>query len=429
MRLLWVSNSPIGPASRVLEREYHGSSGGWIQSEYEGLIGENIGRNEFYFLTTLPEIGKNEILYKKNEIGEIYCVHSPKVSYGIEVSKKMQVSIQNIIDKIQPDIIQIWGTETWISYAVSKCKTKAPKIIFIQGLIGVHQRYKGGYFGRNKDEKDYIMRISILEKLKNFIKNINFSKQVDIEKKTIKNCKNVIVDSDFAKAYCMSVSDDICCYQHVLLPNRVFYSKKWDINNCKRYSIFTVYGSSAEKGTQNLIKAASILKKKYPNIKIIIPGNYEIDSLGKLLPIGSNIFQTVIYKMIKKYSLDKNIVFTGKLSAEEMAENIVKSHIFVNPSCMEVHALSLREAIIEGVPCITSLCGSTGEYIKHKINGFVYRYEEYETLAYYIDKIFSDDKLAEKISSNTVDTFDELKSESNSLEEIYVNMLKNNKKS
>ena len=40
-------NSPIGPAADILEEEYKGNSGGWIQSEYERMNKEGI---EFYFM-------------------------------------------------------------------------------------------------------------------------------------------------------------------------------------------------------------------------------------------------------------------------------------------------------------------------------------------------------------------------------------------
>ena len=40
MRILWVSTSPMGPASRILKMPSPGSSGGWIQSEYEALVAD-----------------------------------------------------------------------------------------------------------------------------------------------------------------------------------------------------------------------------------------------------------------------------------------------------------------------------------------------------------------------------------------------------
>ena len=89
MRILWVSNSPIGPVAKVLNKEYGGTSGGWIQSEYEQLEQDNKYQNQFYFLTTSPHIVKGSILHNKNEFGEAFCINSPKLTYGISISKKM----------------------------------------------------------------------------------------------------------------------------------------------------------------------------------------------------------------------------------------------------------------------------------------------------------------------------------------------------
>ena len=90
--------------------------------------------------------------------------------------------------------------------------------------------------------------------------------------------------------------------------------------------------------------------------------------------------------------MEDNIVFLGKLNPKQMAERLSKTHIFVNPSCMEVHSMGLREALTVGVPSISSCCGSIPEYIQHQKNGYMYRYEEHEQLAYYIQLLLKDEK-------------------------------------
>lgn len=420
MKILWVSNSPIGPAAAVLGEEYKGSSGGWIQTEYETL---DKTENQMVFLSTLSSVKKGHVLHKKNEQGEIYCVNAPRLSYGISTPNVLQNNIQEIIDAVNPDVIQIWGTETWLSNAVAKCKTNASKIIFVQGLMGVHKRYLGGYFGHSKDDRKYLCGESFVCRLKSTLRKRCFIKQAEIEKETIAKCKNVIVDSDFARSYCSSVASDVVCYQHVLLPNDLFYKKRWSSEQCNRYSIFTVYGSSAEKGTQNLLKAVAIIKKRFPNVKVIIPGAYKLDANGKLLPSKSDAFQNVLYNMISNLHLNENVMFTGRLNASQMAETMKKCHAFVNPSCMEVHALSLREAMIEGVPCVSSLCGSVGEVVRNGQNGCLYRYEEYETLAYYLERIFSDDIFAQKLADNAPRALDDIKKNSKTLDDIYRELL------
>lgn len=421
MRVLWVSNSPIGPAANILGEEYKGSSGGWIQSEYETLDKANV---DLFILSTLSSVKRGKILCQKNEIGEVYCVHAPKLSTGVAAPQILQDNVREIIEKIKPDVIQIWGTETWLSSAVSKCKTAAPKIIYIQGLLGIHKRYLGGYFGNLSEDKKYSIGISLPIWGKSLYRKWSFLRQAEIEQETIRNCKNVILDSDFAKSYCYSISSDVRSFHRVLMPNTLFQKRNWKIERCQKHSIFTIFGSSAEKGTHNLLKAVSIVKRNFPDITVNIPGIYDLDAQGSLMPGKKGSFQNVLYSMIQDFGLDENVHFTGRLSAPQMAEALENCHLFVNPSCMEVHALSLREAMLVGVPSISAQCGSVAEYLKHKENGLIYRYEEYESLAYYINMIFQSDELAKHLSGNAKNAFLDMQKADLTLNQIYEELLR-----
>lgn len=416
MKVLWVSNSPIGPAANILDETYSGTSGGWIQSEYEFLDKSDI---EMSFLCFTSNISKGDMIEKSNAIGKLYALRAPRVQNGIIPSTELVKQIQGIINKVTPDIIHIWGTETCISNAVSKCSPNIPKVIFIQGLLGVHRRYLGGYFNR-KTYAEYYKGVPLEGKLRAWLRTELFIRQSEIEKDTLINCGNVIIDSDFSEAYCKFVSPEINCYFRVLEPNAVFRNYRWSLDKVKRHQIFTVFAGSAEKGVQHLLFAVGMLKRKYPDIKVLIPGSYNLSTEHKLIPGKANTYETILTNIIRKLEIDENVFFTGRLSTKEMAQQISNSHIFVNPSCMEVHALSLREAMSMGVPSITSLCGSTGSYVKHEMNGFVYRYEEYEVLAYYIDRLFSDNALSERISRNALDAASDYQSEKRvTLREVY----------
>jgi glycosyltransferase involved in cell wall biosynthesis len=50
-----------------------------------------------------------------------------------------------------------------------------------------------------------------------------------------------------------------------------------------------------------------------------------------------------------------------------------------------------------GPPAISASGGGVMEIIEQGKNGFMYRYNEYQTLAHYIHRLFSDDALAQKI--------------------------------
>ena len=109
-------------------------------------------------------------------------------------------------------------------------------------------------------------------------------------------------------------------------------------------------------------------------------------------------------KLIKKYDLQENVCFLGRLTPEQMANQIVEANVFVMPSCVETHSSSLREAMTIGCPSISAGVGSVMEFVNHTENGFIYRYDDVDAIAYYVDKIFSNDEIAEKLSRNSKET-------------------------
>ena len=229
MRILWVSARLIGPAAKIVNSDYKGTSGGWIQTEYEAL--EHEKHEMFYICGTRDKT----CLHKKTDSGEVFCVQLPMISNGIPASKNMIKQIQGIINRVNPDIIQLWGTETCIQDAVAACSKEIPKVVFIQGLIGIHNRYKGGYIDiSNPDYKSYIpAHRKFLQK----VRNVAFRGQIEIEKRIFRQCRNIILDNDFTRAYCMSVDSNLNFYERHLNANQVFRDKVWSVQNADKNSI------------------------------------------------------------------------------------------------------------------------------------------------------------------------------------------------
>ncbi len=425
MKILWVSTGCIGPVSRILDMPQSGSSGGWIQSEYESYLPYKTKDTEMFFLCASRSVENGGFLKRKTEEGTAYCVNLPRISFGIELSSKNMNVIQDIISEVNPDLIHIWGTESSIVYSVSKLTPKIKKVVFLQGLIGIQTRYSDKYISEINTNSNDFGKIPLKDKIVQRIRDYFWKKQIDFEQYIIKNANNVIIDNEFSETYCRSISSEINCYYRFLSPSELFYNKKWEIDSCEKYSIFTVFSQTPLKGLHQLIRAVAILKKSFPQVKLMIPGpfNCENGKLKKEKFLSS--YEVCIYKFIKKYSLEDNVVFLGKLSANEMSDFLSQCHVFVNPSCMEVHALSLREAMSVGIPSVSSLCGSVIEYVKHGENGLIYRYEEFEMLANSILKLFSDEKLSTKISLNSIGTINNYRIKKQVLlSEIYNSILK-----
>ncbi len=182
------------------------------------------------------------------------------------------------------------------------------------------------------------------------------------------------------------------------LPMRkVFFEKSCNLDEAKQHSLFCLAGRTAYKGLHQAIEAIALLKEEFPDILLRIPG-----SIASRKPawLFEPTYITYLKKLIEKYGLEQNVEFLGALSSDEMAEYMVKSHVFVMPSVIENESATLREAMTLGMPVVTSFAGDVYETVVHKENGLLYRYEEYELLAYHIRNLFLNSDFAVSIGKN-----------------------------
>jgi len=225
-------------------------------------------------------------------------------------------------------------------------------------------------------------------------KNARYETEI-LNKVEYANCVNSW-DSSIVK----SINPNIQCFQIDYNLRDEFYSApKWDAQKINRYTVFTNPGGVPLKGTHMLIKALALVKKKFPNVKLIVPGMGNNE--GKLI-INSG-YSKYINCLVNKLRLIENITFLGRQSGKEMLENMLKAHVVVVPSAIEGTSLILREAMFLGVPSIASFRGGMADFIRDKESGFLYDFQEYPYLASRILELFRDDDLALKFSQKAIE--------------------------
>ena len=143
----------------------------------------------------------------------------------------------------------------------------------------------------------------------------------------------------------------------------------------------------------NLLKALAIVKKFYPNVKLIVAGPNILR--GGLLKsyVFSTCYGLYIAKLIAKFKLSQNIKFVGPLDAVGMKKQLLASNIYVLPSYIENSPNSLGEAQLLGVPCIAADVGGVPDLISNQDCEVSYRFEDYELLAYHICQFFRKSKI------------------------------------
>ncbi len=399
MKVMWITFAPIGRAAQIL----YGTptqSGGWIDATLDRILPYI---KEKSLELQIVALDSREACVADEDTGVTYRTVNVERRRGKRGSLEDKAKFKSLIDEFAPDVIHIWGTEFTFGLDVIEVAGDIPVCFYIQGVMESLVRHPlGDIPAASLFRKLGITSFFKFRSLKKWHK-INAS-HVALESEMISKSAGIILDNNWTCAQYRHCTDGF--YFVPLAANGCFADKKWELGKCQRHTMFTVAGGICpQKGVHDAVLAVALLKEKYPDIKLYIPG-----AISKRKPefLYDSVFIRHIRRIVKTYNLQENVCFVGRLSPSEMAQRMENSNVFVMPSCVETHSSSLREAMLVGMPCVSADVGSVPEFVHHGKNGFLYRYGEVQTLAYYVDKIFSDDALAEKIASFANETVSEM---------------------
>jgi len=138
------------------------------------------------------------------------------------------------------------------------------------------------------------------------------------------------------------------------------------------------------KGPQILVKSASLVIKKIPDVQFFLVGDG---------PLRGNI-----ENYCKKNNLTKNIKFLGKV--EDIREIMKECDLYVRPSYLDGMPLGVLEAMAAELPVIATNIGGTVEIIDHGKTGHLIKAENVQELADAIIELLMNPSYMEKIAKN-----------------------------
>lgn len=396
MKILWLCNVPIKRIFLMqnIKNDIKGS-GGWL----EGLSNQLLQNESLHLIYCyLYETTKPELIHDKNENFEYYQIpikrkRTLECSLNIPEYSK---DFSKIICNTAPDIIHIWGTEfksSWVMTEICKKLNYIDRtIISIQGMVSIYAKH---YFNGIDSKWRHIKTVEeIIHRTTMTCDQKTYKERGILEEKAIQNVHNVIGRTDWDQACTKMFNSQIRYFHCNETLRKSFYTDKWDYCNCQKHSIYISQASYPIKGFHMFLKAMPAIIKDYPDTQVYIGGNnrYKSNYIK-----GSGYFLYLQY-LIKRYNLEKTIHFLGTLSEEQVKYAMLNSNVFVSPSNIENSPNSLGEAMLLGVPCITSDVGGVKNMITHEKEGFVYPYNEYYMLAHYVKRVFEMGKEAGQIA-------------------------------
>lgn len=379
MKVLWITNMLFPPLCEKLGIKPP-VVGGWMLALAQNIIKQ------------IPEIEiavasvSNCRQIQKYSIDNITYYIVPSCGSVTKYHSNLEKHWAKIQNEFCPQVVHIHGTEQAHGLAYINANGNNNVVSSIQGLVHVISRYYNNELStiqiiKNLTFRDIITQHNLFQRKKIFIE------RGEIEKQHIKELNYIIGRTTWDKAHAIAINPSICYYQcnETLRPS--FYKNDWSYNKCEKYSIFLSQATYPVKGLHVFIKAISLLIKSYPTLKVYIAGNNIIDCNWIYL----SGYGKICRELIEKYNLKENFIFLGELTEEKMCHYYLKANVFVCPSSIENSPNSLCEAQILGLPSIASYVGGIPDFIENGKTGFLYRFEEYEMLAFYLDKVFKYD--------------------------------------
>lgn len=389
MRVMWVCNVPTPEASRVFEIEETPIEG-WLVEVANEL--SHLNSIELYLLFHSSKL-KKRCSYKKGKKIIYIAINNSTMTLEDQVD-----NFRNVINEVTPDLIHVWGTESIHSYALTEAAKQegliSRVVLSLQGLVSMYAyHYFAGIPWKTQiipTIRDIFRKDSIISQQRRFISKGKY------EKKAIRNVKHVIGRTFWDKAAVTLMNPDLEYHFNNETLRASFYQKEWDYSRCQKHSIFVSQAQYPIKGFHYVLESLRLLVPLYPDIKLYVSGSdnvfkpsYKIGAYGKY-----------IQSLIKKNKLEGHVIYVGMLKEEQMRDQYLKCEVFVSCSVIENSPNSVGEAMLLGMPVISSNVGGVSDLLHHGTEGYLYQADAPYMLAYYIQRIFNNPKLASELGKN-----------------------------
>lgn len=412
MRVLWICNIMLPDIAKKLGQEINNKEG-WIT----GLMGAVLAHNALSSSKTVqlgiafPIHKGQEFLQDALVINEDYDI----MFYGFReellaaehYDKAIETDMMRILAHFKPDILHCFGTEYPHTLAAVKCFGKPERtLIGIQGLCRVCADCYMANLPK-KVQKSVTFR-DLVRKDTLLIQQQKFEGRGQWELAAVQGTGHITGrthwDRDWTKKWNPKAQ------YHVMNETlrKEFYSGQWSLENCRKHSLFLSQGDYPIKGLHYMLLALPKILEQYPDTEVYVAGNSLLRGKGIKAKLTISGYGAYLEALLGKYHLEEKVHFLGRLDAEKMKAQYLKSHAFVCVSSIENSPNSLGEAMVLGVPVITADVGGIKTMITEE-EGYIFegfrreKAEEEEELLAIRDRIaeavcmaFSDEAVMEQ---------------------------------
>jgi len=343
MKILWFSNYRFS-------NEAIKTTGTWLK-----VMGEALSKENDVDLVNITKGQSKGIVFEQINGIKQYVVPAGK-SYTNDLPKPQIVSqIENIIEELQPDIIHVWGTESYWGMITQNYVHRFKVLLEIQGILTqIKQQFYGGL--TPKEIFSCTGFKEILKPTTHLLFQRYFRKRKAlIEQEIIRSHHLISVQSEWSRRSIVGINSKAKIFNALLPLREEFVSAARTWSHQASGKIFTsAAGLHSFKGLHIALKALKILVENGVNVCLNIAG-------GQSKGIRQSGYKRYLLRLIKDLNLEAHVNWLGALDANEIVLELQTSDVVLIPSYMESYCMVLYESIAVGLPIVCSYAGAMPE--------------------------------------------------------------------
>lgn len=386
MRVLWLSN-------KVLSERDSGATGTWLDAMAQGLTCSSEVE-----LGNIAQGGvEKTIRHDYGQIRQWVVPSSAKPSYNGLPSSKIVGTLVKAVEEFSPDLIHVWGTESFWGLLTARRLVRGPVLLEMQGLkTAIARVFHGGLSVREQlacvGPKEILLRSSIFQGRQRFEAWGIFETEI------ISGHRFVSVHSEWMEAQVSAINSSARIFHTDRALRDPFYERSpWSFSGAPVVFCSAAYPSPF-KGLHVAIRGTAILRDRLPNVQLRIAGAHQRPGMRR------DGYIAWINREIERFGLESNIIWLGPLSAPQLAGELAGCSVFVLPTFVESYCVALAEAMMVGVPSVVSFTGGTSSLAKDDDSALFFPPGDEAMCAYQLERLLTNRALAERLSQRARET-------------------------